>query len=703
MEEENKGSDTLRPYSSLTGRFPSLRRTASTEPYRHTPVATAQSPTSEGGNSDVTFAVLYDDGPDYHMGYCDDVGSLRSGHRRDTSIGSLAPSFRTRDSRIVSDDQDRHPDFIANQRLLAEGFLNSKESLDMVPKYPSQSTETLPMNNMSNGYPSEKQGFTAHSPHTERTGHSSHESWCTCDDEILQPSQSTKDITKIDLEAQNEPQTPKPFLGGDKKPGGGPGGEGDEFKVTFNGPNDPLNPKNWPSKKKWAATACIASFTFLSPLASSMVAPALGQIAREFNITDPIESQIVLSIFVLAYAVGPMLLGPLSELYGRVIIAQSSNVFFLVFNIACGFATSKQQLMAFRFLSGLGGSAPLALGGGVLGDIFKPEERGKAMGLYAMGPLLGPAVGPIVGGWVAEKSTWRWMFWATSIVNVVILGAGFIWFKETYAPYLLHQKAKRIRKETGNPAYRAEGEGEVDQPVWKKVSKTMGRAFGMLWSEPIVQVLSVYMAFSYGILYLMLSTFPGLFMIQYQESVGIAGLNYISLGLGFFIGAPVCGKSSDTVYQKLKAKDPQRRGKPEYRMPLIIPFSFLVPIGILIYGWSAQAKTHWIVPNIGAFIFGMGTIAAFQCVTTYLVDTYFRFAASAVAAVTILRSLAGFSFPLFAPYMYQALDYGWGNTVLAIAAIGIGVPVPILLWIFGEKLRAKSKVVSGHPSLSVCV
>ena len=89
-------------------------------------------------------------------------------------------------------------------------------------------------------------------------------------------------------------------------------------------------------------------------------------------------------------------------------------------------------------------------------------------------------------------------------------------------------------------------------------------------------------------------------------------------------------------------------------MPLIIPFSFLVPIGLLTYGWSAQAKTHWIVPNIGAFIFGMGTIAAFQCVTTYLVDTYARFAASAVAAVTILRSLMGFGFPLFAPYMYAA-------------------------------------------------
>jgi multidrug resistance protein len=428
-----------------------------------------------------------------------------------------------------------------------------------------------------------------------------------------------------------------------------------------------------------------------------MVAPALPQITHDFKITNQFESQVVLSIFVLAYAIGPMILGPLSELYGRVIILQCSNIVFLAFNTACGFAQSTPQLMAFRFLSGLGGSAPLAIGGGVLGDLFKPEERGKAMGLYAMGPLLGPAVGPIVGAWVAEKSTWRWMFWATSIVNLFILVLGFWKLHETYAPYILHKKAKMIRKQTGDNRYRAEGEGEVDQPIWKKIVATMGRSFGMLFTQPIVQVLAVYMAFSYGILYLALSTFPELYMKHYHESVGVSGLNYISLGLGFFIGAPLCGKSGDKIYQKLKAKDPRGQGKPEFRMVLVIPFSFLVPIGLLTYGWSAQAHTHWIVPNIGSFIFGIGTIAAFQCVTTYLVDTYARFAASAVAAVTILRSLAGFGFPLFAPAMYNALGYGWGNTVLALAAIGIGTPVPILLWLFGEKLRKKSSLASKGP------
>jgi MFS family permease len=134
-----------------------------------------------------------------------------------------------------------------------------------------------------------------------------------------------------------------------------------------------------------------------------MVAPALGKIGQDLGITQEVELSLTLSIFVLAYAIGPLFLGPLSEIYGRVIILQLSNLFFLAWNIACGFAQTQSQLIAFRFLSGLGGSAPLALGGGVLSDCWHAEERGKAISIYSLAPLLGPAVGPIAGGFIAMK------------------------------------------------------------------------------------------------------------------------------------------------------------------------------------------------------------------------------------------------------------------------------------------------------------
>ena len=133
--------------------------------------------------------------------------------------------------------------------------------------------------------------------------------------------------------------------------------------MTWDGPNDPANPKNWSVRRKWAATFLVSAFTLLSPVSSSMIAPALTSISEEFNITNEVESQLTLSIFVLAYAIGPLILGPLSEIYGRVVVLQLSNGFYFAWNLGCGFAQSSGQLMAFRFLSGLGGSAPLAIGG----------------------------------------------------------------------------------------------------------------------------------------------------------------------------------------------------------------------------------------------------------------------------------------------------------------------------------------------------
>lgn len=122
-----------------------------------------------------------------------------------------------------------------------------------------------------------------------------------------------------------------------------------------------------------------------------MTAPALHQIGEDLKISTDIEKSLTLSIFVLAYAVGPLVLGRLSEIYGRVIVLQLANLFFLAFNTGCGFAQNKSQLIAFRFLSGLGGSAPLSIGGGVLSDIWRTEERGKSIAIYSLAPLLGPA------------------------------------------------------------------------------------------------------------------------------------------------------------------------------------------------------------------------------------------------------------------------------------------------------------------------
>lgn len=420
-----------------------------------------------------------------------------------------------------------------------------------------------------------------------------------------------------------------------------------------------------------------------------MVAPAISSIAAEFHITNSVEQQLVLSVFVLAYAFGPLLLGPLSELYGRVPVLQLANLFFLVFNTACGASKNKGQMIAFRFLSGLGGSAPLAIGGGVISDIWKPEERGRAISIYTLAPLLGPAIGPIAGGFITEGAEWRWAFYAVSIADAVVQLTGLIFLQETYPPKLLRVKAQKLRKETGNTALHTEFENS-GRKIANHMQRAFIRPFKFLGTQPIVQILALYMAYLFGVLYLILSTFPLLWTEHYHESIGIGGLNYISLALGLLIGCQTAGPLIDIVYRRLKYRN-NGEGRPEFRIPLMAPGAILLPCGIFLYGWSAQYHTHWIVPNIGTALFGAGVVIGFQCIQTYLIDAYTMFAASALAGATVLRSCAGFGFPLFAPYMYEKLDYGWGNSVLGFIAIGIGLPAPMLLWIYGQRLRSRAR------------
>ncbi|KAF9458415.1 MFS polyamine transporter [Collybia nuda] len=466
--------------------------------------------------------------------------------------------------------------------------------------------------------------------------------------------------------------------------------------VDWDGPTDPLNPKNWPYRQKWAATLVVSSFTFISPISSSMVAPATTQIAREFGVTSTAIIAMMTSVFILGYALGPLLLGPLSEIYGRSRVLQFSNLFYLVWNLSCGFARNKGEFIAFRFLSGVGGSAPLSVGGGVLGDTWKPEERGKAIAIYSLAPLLGPVVGPVCGAWIAERSTWRWVFWSTSIVDAVIQISGLFFLQETYAPLLLENKAKKMRNTTdpekgGKTRIRTVYDVKGESRHWKFIlRKALTRPFVMFAHETIIQLLGIYMAFMYGVFYLFLTTVPGIFENIYHEKTSIGGLHYIALGVGLTMASQVNARVMDRVYIHFKGKN-NDVGEPEFRLPPMVPGTVLLPIGLLLSGWAAQEHVHWIVTDIGmAFISG-GMILNFQSIQTYLVDAFTLHAASALAAAACLRSLAGFGFPLFAPAMYKKLGYGKGNTILAVVAIVIGCPAPWLFWKYGKRIRLGSR------------
>ncbi|KIN02226.1 hypothetical protein OIDMADRAFT_103416 [Oidiodendron maius Zn] len=464
----------------------------------------------------------------------------------------------------------------------------------------------------------------------------------------------------------------------------------DSFLVTFALPTDDENPKDWPLLKKWTVTGVLSATGFNRIMVSTVMAPALSTIGRELDMNST-ETVMSMSVYLLATAFGPLLIGPLSEVYGRKPVLHATNVWFLVWNIACGFTHNKALLIAARLLAGFGASAVYALAGGVLGDVWRPEQRGRSLGLYVLIPLLGAAIGPIIGGFITEGTTWRWMFWSTSLLQGVMVILSFTLFHETHGPTILLQRAKHLQKATGNTRYFTEVErlDSAHSASWV-IMRSLSRPVRLLLFHPIIQVQACVSAFNYGLLYLVLSTFSGLWINNYHESISISGIHYVSMAAGEIIGAEIGGPLMDVVYRKMKSRA-HGATIPEFRVPIMFIGAILTPAGLFMYGWAAQEHAPWIVVDLAVGLLSFGMQIAGQGLQAYVIDTYPDHTSSAFAASQFLRSLTAFGFPLFAPTMYSALGYGWGNSTLAFLAIGIGIPAPVLIWVYGPKLRAKAQ------------
>jgi hypothetical protein len=256
--------------------------------------------------------------------------------------------------------------------------------------------------------------------------------------------------------------------------------------------------------------------------------------------------------------------------------------------------------------------------------------------------------------------------------------------RETYAPVLLERKAAKLREETGNPNYRSKLASDMTTQRLFKYS--IIRPLKMLICCPIVTVMCSYVAILYGILYLLFSTYSFVFKGFYGFSTFDAGLVFLAGGAGTLMGLFYVGNLSDKT---LKAR--AAMGKtitPEDRLPFIIaiPGSLTFPIGLIIYGWTAQAHVHWIVPQIGTAITGFGSILIFIGVQTYLVDAFVDYAASVIGANAVLRGIAGAFIPLGGLDLYNSLGLGWGNSLLAFIALAFA-PLPWIFGLYGAKIR----------------
>ena len=255
-----------------------------------------------------------------------------------------------------------------------------------------------------------------------------------------------------------------------------------------------------------------------------------------------------MSIFVCGYVIGPLVLAPLCEIYGRRTVLTGANVFFCVWQIGCALSQNITSLILFRLLAGIGGSGCLTIGGGVISDLFHPDRRGTATAIYTVGPLFGPILGPICGGFIGQRVGWRWIFWTLLIAASVITIAIEIFNKETNPRVLMQRKVNRLQKELNRPDLRScyDGSGPKQSSAQILLSGML-RPWKLLFFSPIVFLLSLYMAVTYGLLYLLFTTITNVFTETYHWQPDICGLAFIGLGVGFMAGLGVVAKVSQIL------------------------------------------------------------------------------------------------------------------------------------------------------------
>lgn len=322
-----------------------------------------------------------------------------------------------------------------------------------------------------------------------------------------------------------------------------------------------------------------------------------------------------------------------------------------------------------------------------------------------MAPFLGPVLGPIVGGFAGKSYLgWRSVFYIMFIFAMVMYIAGVFLLPESYAPILVRRRAQQLQaastSEGGSVVY-FKSKYDINRKKTKEILKVaLTRPMVILFLEPIVLLLSIYVALIYGTLYGFFTAYPLVFQspkpLGYGWNAGVGALPFIGIGVGMVIGTaltPVCNK----YYVRAVNASPNGRAPPEARLPPACFGAICLPIGLAMFAATSDPSIHWIAPVIAGAPFGLGMILIFTSVLSYIIDSYLLFAASALSSNAVLRSLLGAAFPLFSAQMYEGLGFRWASGLLAFVALACA-PMPFLFYKYGPAIRAKSRFAPTGPS-----
>ncbi|KAL1306825.1 hypothetical protein AAFC00_005481 [Neodothiora populina] len=468
---------------------------------------------------------------------------------------------------------------------------------------------------------------------------------------------------------------------------------GHVFIVEWEGPNDPMKPHNWSFGLRLWSTTVVGAVAFAGTAASSIDAAVLPQYAAYWGVSD-VAASLATAMYLFGFAVGSQFAGPFSETFGRNLIYIVTMVVYMAFLVGCGAAPNFGAHITFRFLAGLFGATPLTVAGGTIADLFDALEKTYMFPYYAFIGFAGPLFGPVIGSFIGPSTlSWRWCEWlmlifAGAITSVIILGQ-----PETFAPLLLSWKAHHFRKITGDDRFRSPLEVRKTS-LWSRLKIAVYRPFVMIWTEPIILLMALYLTILYIVLFTFFVGFEFIFTDVYGISQGVTNIIWVAVFVGFFplaITLPIIYNWTVKDIRKQEAEGHINPPPiPETRLWFtMLGGAFAIPISLFWMGWTDYESVSIWSPIVASGLFGYGVITIFISAYMYVIDSYAAYAASALSFVTFSRYLAAGGMTVVGIPFYKNMNPHITLTILGAISAAM-VPVPFVFYYYGARIRIRS-------------
>ena len=326
---------------------------------------------------------------------------------------------------------------------------------------------------------------------------------------------------------------------------------------------------------------------------------------------------------------------------------------------------------------------------GTIADISTEETRASAFSIWAIGPINGPVTGPLICNWVHEYLGWRWTNW------LVLILAGFGWLflifvPETYAPTILKDRTRRLRREKGEERWWCRYDDSSKIVSTLKIN--LSRPFTLTLTEPILWFWNLYIGLIYAALYLCFVAYPLIFGSLRHWRPGFTGISFAGIAVGNILA--ICCEPLLRRVIRMHSKDSETGRVPlEATLSVVCMGALFIPIGQLWFAWTSMpASIHWIWPILAGIPFGTGETIIFIYANIYIANSYGIYAASALAGNGVIRCILGGTLPLAGPAMYKKLTPQWAGTLLGLIELGM-VLIPVAFYKLGRSIRERSPLI----------